>query len=186
MQVVATLVHVAQLDGVADLDRAGIRLLLAHDHAEERRLARAVRPDDPHDPGLRQRERQPIDEELVAEALAQVLHFDDLVAEPRSGRDRDLELAFVGLVCARLGEQLARRRRAGPCPWIAAPEVTGAPIRARARGFAGERRWPSPRRPFEPASVPANWNSCPGTAGRDRGPVPGSIARRCRGSTGRG
>ena len=71
-QLVALLVDVAQHDRVADLDRAGVRLLLADEHPEQRRLARPVRPDDPDDPRARQRERQVLDQQPVAVALAQV------------------------------------------------------------------------------------------------------------------
>ena len=43
VQVVAALVDVAQLDGVADRDRPGVGRLLADEHPEQRRLAGAVR-----------------------------------------------------------------------------------------------------------------------------------------------
>src|SRR5947209_20447505 len=45
LQIAARLVDVGELDGVADLELAAVRRLLAGDHPEERRLARAVRPD---------------------------------------------------------------------------------------------------------------------------------------------
>ena len=64
-------------------------------------------------PGLRQRERQVLDEQPVAVALAQVLDLDDLVAEPRTGRDGDLELALGALRVVRLGEQLLVGAEAG-------------------------------------------------------------------------
>ena len=73
LQLVAALVDVAQLDGVADRDRAGVGRLLADEHPEQRRLAGAVGADDPDDAGARQRERQVLDEQPVAVALAQVL-----------------------------------------------------------------------------------------------------------------
>src|SRR5690606_23268772 len=41
----ARLVDEGHLHRLADLDAAGVRLLLAGDHAKERRLAGAVRPD---------------------------------------------------------------------------------------------------------------------------------------------
>ena len=52
------LVDVGQLDGVADLQLARVRLLLARDHPEERRLPGAVRADHADDPGRRERERR--------------------------------------------------------------------------------------------------------------------------------
>jgi hypothetical protein len=75
---VAALVDVGQLDGVADGDGARVGRLLAGEHLEQRGLAGAVGADDADDAGLGQRERQVLDEQLVAEALAQVLHLDDL------------------------------------------------------------------------------------------------------------
>ena len=50
---------------------------------------------------------------LVAVALAQALDLDDRVAEARPGRDGDLELAVVGLVGVRLGQQLLVGTEAG-------------------------------------------------------------------------
>ena len=84
---ISALVDVAQLDRVADLDRAGVGRLLAHDHPKQRRLAGAVRADDPDDPGARQRERQVLDEQPVAVALAQALDLDHASrpAEDRAG-----------------------------------------------------------------------------------------------------
>ena len=87
----ARLVDVGELHRVADAERARVRLLLARDHAEERRLAGAVRPDHADDAAGRQRERQVLDEQPVAEALRDVVGLDDDVAEPRAGRDVDLD-----------------------------------------------------------------------------------------------
>src|SRR5262249_46338136 len=52
----ARLVDVGELHRIADPQRAGVGLLLARDHAEERGLASAVRADHTDDPGRRQRE----------------------------------------------------------------------------------------------------------------------------------
>ena len=87
----ARLVDVRELDRVADLERAVVRLLLAGDHPEERRLARAVRPDHADDAAGREVERQVLDEQPVAEALLYVVGPDDDVAEPRAGGDVDLD-----------------------------------------------------------------------------------------------
>ena len=56
------------------------------------------------------------------------------VAEPRTGRDGDLELAFVGLVGGRLGQQLLVRPEAG-----LALRLAGARRQADPLEFAGER-----------------------------------------------
>ena len=73
------------------------------DHPEERRLAGAVRADHADDAAGRQREGEALDEELVAEALRDVLRLDDDVPEPRAGGDVDLHP--VELDVAILGEQ---------------------------------------------------------------------------------
>src|SRR5215210_7413705 len=49
LQRVARLVDIAELHRLADADLAAIRLVLAGDHAEQRRLAGPVRPDHPDD-----------------------------------------------------------------------------------------------------------------------------------------
>src|SRR3546814_2133041 len=53
-QAVAALVDIAELDGLADPERALVGLLLAGDHAEQRRLAGAVRADPADDAARRQ------------------------------------------------------------------------------------------------------------------------------------
>ena len=55
-EVVAALIDVAELDRRADLQLAVVRLLLAHEHAEQRRLAGAVGADDADDAAGRQAE----------------------------------------------------------------------------------------------------------------------------------
>ena len=80
----ARLVDVGQLDRLADAQLAGVRLLLAGDHAEERRLAGAVRADHADDAAGRQREGQVLDEQPVAVALLDAVRLDDDVAEPRA------------------------------------------------------------------------------------------------------
>ena len=97
---------------------ARIRLFGAGQHAEQRRLARAVRPDDADDRAGRELERQVVDQQALAEGLAQVRDLDHEVAEPRTRRDVDLvglvpRLEFHGgqlveLAQARLALRLAR------------------------------------------------------------------------------
>ena len=98
---VAALVDVRELDGVADAQRAGVGLLLAGDHAEQRRLAGAVGADHADDAAARQREREVLDQQLVAEALAQPLGLDDEVAEPRARGNVDLHLVELHLALRR-------------------------------------------------------------------------------------
>ena len=92
VRAVAVLVHVREHDGLAHVELPGVRLLVTHDHLEERRLARAVRADHADDPGGWQRERQFLEEQPVAEALRDAVSLDHDVAEPRPGRDVDLDL----------------------------------------------------------------------------------------------
>ena len=103
VQRVARLVDVGELHRLADAQRARVGLLLADDHPEQRRLAGAVGADHADDPGGRQREREVLDQQAVAEALAQAVGLDHHVAQPRAGRDVDLDL--VELDVALLGEQ---------------------------------------------------------------------------------
>src|SRR5688572_11175558 len=117
---VPRLVDAGDLHRRAGADRAGVRLLGARQHAEQRGLARAVRPDDPDDAALREAEREAIDQQAVAVGLAQALDLDHEVAEARARRDVDLvgfvaRLEFDGrqlleLPQARLALRLPRLR----------------------------------------------------------------------------
>ena len=100
---VAGLIDVGQFDRVAHLQRAGVGLLLAGDHAEQRRLAGAVRADHPDDPAAGQVEAEVVDQHPVAVGLAQPGRLDHRVAEPGTGGDVDLDL--VELDVAVLGEE---------------------------------------------------------------------------------
>jgi hypothetical protein len=77
-------------------DRAAIGLLLPGDHAEQRRLAGAVRADDADDAAGRQLERQIVDQQPVAIALRQGLR-------PRSRRCRALAGGMT--ICASPGRR---------------------------------------------------------------------------------
>src|SRR5206468_2151106 len=90
----AALLNEGHLDRRADLDRAAVGLLLARDHAEQRRLARAVRPDDADDRAGRHLEAQVVDQHPVAEPLGDVLELDHLVAQALGHGNED----FVRLV----------------------------------------------------------------------------------------
>src|SRR5207245_5130032 len=78
------------LHGLADSQQPGVRLLLARDHPEQRRLSRPVGPDDADDAATRQGQAQIVHEEIVAVALPHVPRRDDHIAEPRSWRDVNL------------------------------------------------------------------------------------------------
>jgi hypothetical protein len=83
---IAALVDIGEMHRLADGDRAGIGLLLPGDHAEQRRLAGAVRADDADDAAGRQLERQIVDQQPVAIALGQMPSpRSRLVAEPLAG-----------------------------------------------------------------------------------------------------
>src|SRR5262249_10148781 len=108
-------------NGRPDGQRAGIRLLLSDDHLEQRRLARAVRPDDADDAAAGQSEGEAVDQDLVAERLLQIPRRHDVVAEPGWRRNHELVLQdllgrllrrelFVLLnACLALGLSRARR-----------------------------------------------------------------------------
>src|SRR5688572_25078752 len=73
LELLAALVHVRDLHRVADVDLALVRLLLARDHLEQRGLARAVGADDADDGAGRDGDVEVVDQQAVAEALADVL-----------------------------------------------------------------------------------------------------------------
>ncbi len=87
---VARLVDIAELHRLADLDGAGVGLLLAGDHAEQRGLAGAVRADDADDAAGRQIEGEIVDQQIVAVAFLEMLEVDDVLAEPLGHRNGDL------------------------------------------------------------------------------------------------
>ncbi len=81
--------------------------LLPGDHAEERRLAGAVRADHADDARGRKRERHVLDEQPVAEALLQMVGLDDEIAETRPRRNVHLDLVELHVLLLR--EQLLVR-----------------------------------------------------------------------------
>ncbi len=119
---VARLIDVTDLHRFAEPERAGVGLLLPGDHPEQRRLAGAVRADHADDSAARQRERHVVHQQHVAVSLRRLARLDDDVAEPRTGRNVDLDAArssapslrcsrlFVGIE-ARLPFRLPRARR---------------------------------------------------------------------------
>ena len=95
------------------IELTGVRLLLAVDHLEQRGLADAVGADDADDAGARQRERQVVHEQPVAEALGQPLGLEDDVAQSRAGRDVDLGGVDLA-VPVRRRRHLLVARQSGP------------------------------------------------------------------------
>ena len=102
--------------------RAGVRLFLLGDHAEQRGLAGAVRADDADNAAGRQLEGEVVDQEIVAIAFLQRFEIDDILAEPLGDRDDDLRglrLLLAGLLHQILIALIARLRlglpRLGRC-----------------------------------------------------------------------
>ena len=135
VEVAARLVDVGELHRVAKPELTGVGLLLAGDHAEQRRLAGPVRADHADDPGRRQRERELVEEQAIAEALREALCLDHEVAEARAGRDVDLDLVESHILL--VGEELfvgaesrlrlgVARPRAHPHPFELAGEGAAA------------------------------------------------------------
>ena len=98
VDVFAVLVHVGDLDGLADGHVARVRLFQTNDGLEQRRLTHTVGADDADNAVARQGERQVLDQDASVEALVQVFYLDDLAAEARRGRNLDffeVELAIL-------------------------------------------------------------------------------------------
>ena len=109
------------MHALADGDGALVRRLLLGDHPEQRGLAGAVGADHADDAAGRQLEGEIVDQHAIAEAFAEALEIDHVLAEPLGHRNRDLrglglllagllQQVFIALV-ARLGFGLARLRR---------------------------------------------------------------------------
>src|ERR1700722_2647430 len=118
---VARLVDITKMHRLADLDRACIRLLLPGDHAEQRGLAGAIRPDNADNAAWRQPECEVIDQKVAAESLSKMIEVDDVLTEPFRHGNRDLRDAvglgvgdleqFLVALVARLRFGLPRLRR---------------------------------------------------------------------------
>ena len=117
---IAGLIDVAEMDRFADLDRALIGFFLPNNHAEQRRLAGAVRADYADDAARRKPEAEIVDQEVVAVAFLEAREVDDVLPQPLHHRNDDLR-ALGGLLrgllhqvlvalIARLGFGLARAR----------------------------------------------------------------------------
>mmetsp|Transcript_7402 Transcript_7402/g.15726 ORF Transcript_7402/g.15726 Transcript_7402/m.15726 type:complete len:407 (+) Transcript_7402:150-1370(+) len=71
-------------DGVSDDDGAVVGGFLAHDHLDEGGLASSIGSNDAHDPGLRQREFEVVDEHALPERLPHPRHVHHHIPQPRS------------------------------------------------------------------------------------------------------
>ncbi len=168
----------------ADHHLAAVGLLDALDHAEQRRLAGAVGADDADDGAGRHLEAQVVHQQPVAEALADAVEVDDLVAQPLAHRDEDL-VGLVALLVVDVAQFLEARQ---PRLALALPALgVGAhPLQlllhrlgARVLGLLLLLQALLP-------SAPASRSSCPCRGCRGRGRAPGSTRPRCPGSSGRG
>ncbi|CAJ7141519.1 Uncharacterised protein [Burkholderia pseudomallei] len=94
---IAALVDVRELHRRPQHDFARVRLFLAGQHLEQRRLAGAVRADDADDRAGRDLEVQVVDQQAVAERFADVLELDHFIAEAVADRNEDF-LRLVALL----------------------------------------------------------------------------------------
>src|SRR3982751_3715694 len=85
------LIDVADLHGVAEPQRAGVRLLLPRNQLERRRLTGAVRTNHADNTAARQGEGEIVEQHGIAIGLLQAAGFHDDVAEARTGRNVDLD-----------------------------------------------------------------------------------------------
>src|SRR6516164_3005107 len=131
LQRITGLVDISKMHRIADPDRAGIRLFLPGNHAEQRRLARAIGTDDADNAARRQLEGEIIHQQIFAIAFAQMLEIDDVLSKPLRYRNDDLRglgrllggvlhQLLITLV-SRLGFGLSRARRCGN-PFLLARE----------------------------------------------------------------
>ena len=102
---IARLVHVGQLDRLAQLHFARIGLLAAGQHAKQRGLARAVGADDADDSAGRHLEAEVVDQQAVAIGLADIVELDDFIAQAVAHRNEDF-LGFVALLVFIRGQLL--------------------------------------------------------------------------------
>ena len=85
-EVFPALIDVGHFHRRADDNLTAVGLLGAGDHAEQRRLAGAVRPDDTDDGARRHSKAQVVDQQSVAKGLAHALEFDHPIWEEKARR----------------------------------------------------------------------------------------------------
>ena len=85
VQLFAALIHVGDVHGVAESEFAVVRLLIADEHTQQRRLAGPVGTDDANDAPRRQLEAQSVDEQAFVVTLAEIFGLNNEVPEAWSG-----------------------------------------------------------------------------------------------------
>src|SRR5699024_7132202 len=83
------LVHIRQLDGVANLHGAGIWIFQAHDGLKQGSLTNTVRANNADDAVTRQGKGQILNQDTIIKALGQVLGFNNLVTQAWWSRNLD-------------------------------------------------------------------------------------------------
>src|SRR5262249_20836845 len=95
------LVHIGELDRLADREFALIGLLLSDNHAKQRCLASSIGADHAYDSAARQPKIEPVDQQILAKRLLELFGNDHVVAEARSVRNRNLDLVVALLALLR-------------------------------------------------------------------------------------
>src|SRR5699024_7519155 len=124
------LVHIRQLDGVANLHGAGIWIFQAHDGLKQGGLTYTVRANNADDAVTRQGKGQILNQDTVIEALGQILGLNNLVNKAWRRRNLDffkvellvlLSLSrhfFVAFETSLVLCLTSLRTRANPCEFI--------------------------------------------------------------------
>ena len=96
----AILVHISQLDGFSDADRAAVRIFLVADHFKQGGFPGPVRTDNAHDAPGRQTKAHVLDKQAVTQGFADAIRFDDHIAQARAWRNIQLQipLTFLGFL----------------------------------------------------------------------------------------
>src|SRR5699024_7464169 len=89
LDVRTVLLHIRQLDGVANLHGSGIWIFQAHDGLKQGGLTNTVRANNADDAVTRQGKGQILNQDTIIKALAQVLGFNNLVTQAWWSRNLD-------------------------------------------------------------------------------------------------
>ena len=138
LQTFAALVNQAHFHGLPDFHFAGIRLLFARNHFEQRRFTRAVRADDADNRASRHFEAQIINQHFIAKRLGNIHKFNYFVTQTLGDRNEDFLrfIAFLVFIVAHFFKTSQTRFRLG----LAAFGILAHPFqfllhRLHARGF---------------------------------------------------
>ncbi len=88
---ISRLIDVSQLNRVSDLQFARIRFILPGDHAEKSCFTSTVGTNDADDSARRQSKRKIVHQNFVIKAFANILGFDDDVAQMRARRNLNFQ-----------------------------------------------------------------------------------------------